>query len=146
VKRAEAQSLIQNEGKAKLAILLLPMQPERTGTSMSTETNPFDAIRTIMLDNLGKVESATKNYLDLVQKTMLSVPNANETQVTAFRSYLDRQLAANQAFASKLVGAKDLQEAVKIQVEYFQSQMQTAVTDAMKLGEHIAESSKRAAG
>jgi hypothetical protein len=35
--------------------------------------NPFDAVRSMMEDNLAKVGSATKSYLDLMQKSMLSV-------------------------------------------------------------------------
>jgi len=108
--------------------------------------NPFDAVRSMMEDNLAKVGSATKSYLDLMQKSMLSVPNANEDQINAFRAYIERQVAANQAFVSKLLGAKDIQEAVQIQVEYFQSQMRTAVNDAMQLTHKMAASSKRSAG
>jgi len=107
--------------------------------------NPFDAVRSMMEENLAKVGSATKNYLDLLQKSMLSVPNANEDQITAFRTYIDRQVAANQAFVTKLVGAKDIQEAMQIQVEYFQSQMRTSVNDAMQLTEKMTASSKRSA-
>ena len=108
--------------------------------------NPFDAVRSMMEDNLAKVGSATKNYLDLLQKSMLNVPNANEDQVNAFRAYIGRQVAANQAFVSKLLGAKNIQEAMQIQVEYFQSQMRTAVNDAMQLTDKMAASSKRSAG
>jgi hypothetical protein len=107
--------------------------------------NPFDAVRSMMEENLAKVGSATKNYLDLLQKSMLSVPNANEDQITAFRAYIERQVAANQAFVGKLVRAKDIQEAVQIQVEYFQSQMRTSVNDAMQLTEKMTASSKRSA-
>jgi hypothetical protein len=108
--------------------------------------NPFDAVRSMMADNLEKVGSATKSYLDLLQKSMLSVPNANEDQINAFRAYIDRQVAANQAFVSKLIGAKDLPEAMQIQVEYFQSQMRAAVNDATQLTDKIATSSQRSAG
>jgi hypothetical protein len=107
--------------------------------------NPFDAVRSMMEENLAKVGSATKNYLDLLQKSMLSVPNANEDQINAFRTYIDRQVSANQAFVTKLVGAKDIQEAMQIQVEYFQSQMRTSVNDAMQLTEKMTASSKRSA-
>ena len=107
--------------------------------------NPFDAVRSMMEENLAKVGSATKNYLDLLQKSMLGVPNANEDQINAFRTYIDRQVAANQAFVTKLVGAKDFQEAMQIQVEYFQSQMRTSVNDAMQLTEKMTASSKRSA-
>src|SRR6478735_9411183 len=108
--------------------------------------NPFDAVRSMMEDNLAKVGSATKIYLDLMQKSMLSVPNANEDQINAFRAYIERQVAANQAFVSKLLNAKDIQEAMQIQVEYFQSQMRTSVNDAMQLTDKMAALSKRSAG
>jgi len=113
---------------------------------MSTETNPFEAVRIVMFENLGRVENATKNYLDLMQKAMLSMPNANETQVKAFKAYLDRQVAANQTLINRLLRAKDLQEAVQLQIEYFQTQMRAAVNDAMQLGESVKSASKRAAG
>ena len=81
-----------------------------------------------------------------LQKSMLTVPNANEDQINAFRAYIERQVAANQAFVSKLLRAKDIQEAVQIQVEYFQSQMTAAVNDAMQLTDKIATPSKGSAG
>jgi len=108
--------------------------------------NPFDAVRSMMEDNLQQVGNATKTYLDLLQKSMLAVPNANEDQVSAFRAYIERQVAANQAFVGKLVRAKDIQEAVQIQVEYFQSQMRAAVNDAMQVTGKIATPSKPSAG
>jgi hypothetical protein len=108
--------------------------------------NPFDAVRSMMEDNLAKVGNATKNYLDLLQKSMLSVPNANEDQISAFRAYIERQVAANQAFVSKLLRAKDIQEAMQIQVEYFQSQMRSSVNDAMQFTDKMAASSKGSAG
>ena len=108
--------------------------------------NPFDAVRSMMEDNLAKVGSATKSYLDLIQKSMLSVPNANENQINAFKAYIERQVAANQAFVSKLLRAKDIQEAMQIQVEYFQSQMRTSVNDATQLTDKMAASPKRSAG
>jgi hypothetical protein len=77
---------------------------------------------------------------------MLSVPSAKEDQIGAFRAYIDRQVAANQAFVSKLIAAKDLSEAMQIQVEYFQSQMKAAVNDTTQLTDRIATSSQRSAG
>jgi len=43
--------------------------------------NPFHAVRSVMADNHEKVWSATKTYLDSMQKSMLTVPNANEAPV-----------------------------------------------------------------
>ena len=108
--------------------------------------NPFDAVRSMMEDNLQQVGNATKTYLDLLQKSMLAVPNANEDQVSAFRAYIERQVAANQAFVGKLVRAKDIQEAVQIQVEYFQSQMRATVNDAMQVTDKITTPPEPSAG
>ena len=108
--------------------------------------NPFDAVRSMMEDNLQQVGNATKTYLDLLQKSMLAVPNANEDQISAFRAYIERQVAANQAFVGKLVRAKDIQEAVQIQVEYFQSQMRAAVNDAMQVTDKITTPPEPSAG
>ena len=108
--------------------------------------SPFDAVRSMMEDNLAKVGSATKSYLDLLQKSMLSVPNANEDQVNALRAYIERQVAANQAFVAKLLHAKDIPEAMQIQVDYFQSQMRTSVNDAMQVTDKITTPPEPSAG
>jgi len=108
--------------------------------------NPFDAVRSMMEDNLQQVGNATKTYLDLLQKSMLAVPNANEDQVSAFRAYIERQVAANHAFVGKLVRAKDIQEAVQIQVEFFQSQMRATVNDAMQVTDKITTPPEPSAG
>ena len=108
--------------------------------------DPFDAVRSMMEGNLTKVGSATKNYLDLLQKSMLGVPSAKEDQENAFRTYMERQMAANQEFVSKLLRARNIQEAMQIQVEYLQSQMRTHVNDAMQLTGKMAALSKREAG
>ena len=108
--------------------------------------NPFDAVRSMMEDNLQQVGNATKTYLDLLQKSMLAVPNANEDQISAFRAYIERQVAANQAFVGKLVRAKDIQEAVQTQVEFFQSQMRATVNDAMQVTDKITTPPEPSAG
>ena len=45
---------------------------------------------------------------------------------------------ANHAFVDKLLRAKDLQEAFRLQAEYFQSQLKAAAEDAAKLGSKMA--------
>ena len=43
---------------------------------MATEENPFEAVRTMMLENLQKVGTATQSYLDMVERTMRAFPGA----------------------------------------------------------------------
>jgi ABC-type nitrate/sulfonate/bicarbonate transport system substrate-binding protein len=86
---------------------------------MEAEKNPVEAVRAMMIDTFEKSRSATQSYLDLVERTMRSFPNAKEDQVDAFKAYVERQVAANHAFVDKLLRAKDFQEAFRVQAEYF---------------------------
>jgi hypothetical protein len=107
------------------------------------QKNPFDAVREMMIENLEKAQKATQSYVDLI---MRGFPNANEEQISTFKAYIDRQVAANHDFVEKLLRAKDFQEAVRIQVEYFQSQLRAAAEDATKIGAKIAGSFNRSTG
>jgi len=59
-----------------------------------------------------------------------------------FKTYLERQVAANRDFLEKLLRAKDFQEAFRIQVEHFQSQLRAVAEDARTFGAQIASSLK----
>src|SRR5258708_14066408 len=113
---------------------------------MGDAANPFEAVRTMMLENLEKVESAEKRNIDTVEKAKRGFPGANEDQITNFKAYLERKVAANRDFVEKLLRAKDFQEAVRIEVEYFQSQLKAAAEDATQIGAKMAESFKRSTG
>ena len=109
---------------------------------MATEENPFEAVRAMMLENLEKVGTATQSYLDMVERTMRGFPGANQEQISTFKEYIERQVAANRDFGEKLLRAKDFQEAFRIQVEYFQAQLKGAALDAGQIGAKMARSFK----
>ncbi|WP_024519370.1 phasin family protein [Bradyrhizobium sp. Tv2a-2] len=109
---------------------------------MADEANPFEAVRTMMLGNLEKMQSATQTYIDTIDKAMRGFPGANEEQITNFKAYVERQVAANRDFVERLLRAKDFQEAFRIQVEHFQSQLRVAAEDASKIGTKMAASFK----
>jgi hypothetical protein len=113
---------------------------------MEADKNPFETVRTMMIDTLEKSRSATQNYLDLFETTMRNFPNVKEDQVGAFKAYIERQVAANHAFVDKLLRAKDFQEAFRIQTDYFQSQLKAAAEDATQLGSKMAASFNRSTG
>jgi hypothetical protein len=104
---------------------------------MADEKNPFEALQALMLENLEKVQGATQNYIDMVGKAMQGLPGANEERIATFKTYLERQVAANRDFLEKLLRAKDFQEAFRIQLEYFQSQLKAVAEDASKIGAQI---------
>jgi hypothetical protein len=97
-----------------------------------------------MLENLEKVQSvATQSYIDTVEKAMRGFPGANQDQITDFKAYLDRKAAANRDFVEKLLRAKDLQEAIRIEVEYFRSQLKAAAEDARQIRNKLASAFNR---
>ena len=105
--------------------------------------NPFEAVRTMMLDNLEKMGGATQRYLDMVETTMRGFPGANQEQIGAFKAYIEQQVAANRDFVEKLLHAHDFQEVFRIQVEYFESQLRAATEDASRIGAKVTGSFKR---
>ena len=110
---------------------------------MGDAANPFEAVRAMMLENLEKVQGATQSYLDTVEKAMRGFPGADEDRIATFKAYVERQVATNHDFAEKLLRAKDFQEAFRIQVEYFQSQLRAVAEDASKIGNQLASSFNR---
>ena len=110
---------------------------------MEAEKNPFDAIRAMMLENLERVGIATQTYIDMVERTMRNVPGANQQQIGTFKEYIERQVATNRDFMERLLRAQDFQEAFRIQVEYFQSQLRAAAEEASQIGARIAGSFNR---
>ena len=113
---------------------------------MADEKNPFDTIQALMLENLEKVQGATQSYIDMFGKAMQGLPGANQEAIANFKAYLERQVATNRDFVEKLVRAKDFQEAFRIQVEHFQSQLKVVAQDASKFGTQMANSLKPPTG
>jgi hypothetical protein len=109
---------------------------------MADEKNPFEAIQALMFENLERVQGATQSYIDMMEKAMQGLPGANQDRIATFKSYLERQVAANRDFVERLLRAKDFQEAIRIQVEYLQSQLKAVAEDASKFGAQIASSLK----
>jgi hypothetical protein len=109
---------------------------------MADAANPFEAVQAMMLENLERVQSATQSYIDTVEKAMRGIPGANDDQITTFKAYIERNVAANRDFVEKLLRAKNFQEAFRIQVEYFQSQLKAVAEDAHQIGTKMASSFK----
>ena len=71
---------------------------------------------------------------------MQGFPGANQERIADFKTYLERQVATNRDFLEKLLRAKNFQEALRIQVEHFQSQLKAVAEDTQKLGAQIVSS------
>jgi hypothetical protein len=73
---------------------------------MAEAANPFEAVQAMMLENLERVQSATQSYIDTVERAMRGIPGANDEQITTFKAYIERNVAANRDFVEKLLRAK----------------------------------------
>jgi hypothetical protein len=111
---------------------------------MEAEQQPFEALRATMLENLERVGFATQTYIDMVERTMRLVPGANHEQIRTFREDIERLVATNRVFMERLLRAKDFQEAFRIQVEFFQSQLEAAALEATQIGARIFGAFNRA--
>jgi len=109
---------------------------------MADQKNPLEAIQALMLENLEKMQGATQSYIDMFEKAVQGLPGANQDAIATFKAYIERQVASNRDFVEKLLHAKDFQEAFRIQVEHFQSQLKVVAEDASKLGSQLASSLK----
>ena len=64
-------------------------------------------------------------------------PGANQEEIRTFREYIERQVTTNRDLMERLLRARHFQEAFRIQVEYFQSQLRTAAVEATQIGAWI---------
>ena len=110
---------------------------------MGDAANPFEVVQAMMLRNLELVQSATQSYLDTVEKAMLGLPGAKGDQIADFKAYLERKVATNRDFVERLLRAKDFQEAFRIQVEHFQSQLKAAAEDASQIATKMTNAFNR---
>jgi hypothetical protein len=110
---------------------------------MENEKDPFEAARAMMHENLERVGGATQGYLDMLEKTVRAFPGANQEQISTFKEYVERQVASNRDFGERLLRAKDLPEAFRIQAEYFQSQLRVCAEDAAQIGATMVGSFKQ---
>jgi hypothetical protein len=109
---------------------------------MAIAANPFETVQAMMLENLKNVQNTTQSYIETFEKTMQGIPGANADQINTFKAYIESKVAANRDFVERLLRAKDFQDAFRIQVEYFQSQLKAAAEDTHQLGAKIASSFK----
>jgi hypothetical protein len=83
-----------------------------------------------------RTQEAVTNYLSWLQNTMSAAsPWSNTDLNKKLLSYATESVTAASAFMQQLSGAKNLEDAVKIQTEFVKGQMETFNQRAKELGE-----------
>jgi hypothetical protein len=91
---------------------------------MAESEAPADQMRTVMAKNLEQAHGAIANYFQFIEKSISASPLGTTAQAKTFRSYVERSVAASFGLSDKLLRAKDLQDVLRIQTEFFQTQLE----------------------
>jgi len=102
---------------------------------MSDANLSADKIRTMLAEANGRLRKASAEYFDLLEKSLGSSPLPVAGQAKQFCDYMQRNVTATFDFGDKLIQAKDMQDAAKIQSELFQDQMRSLTDHARSMGE-----------
>ena len=102
---------------------------------MTDANMPQDQFRAMMAEALGRLRKASGEYFALLEKGLASSPLPVADQAKQFCDYMQRNATATFDLGDKLVQAKDVQDALKLQSEFFQGQMQALTDQAKSMGE-----------
>jgi phasin len=102
---------------------------------MSDTNLSQDKIRAMLAENLERLRKASDEYFDLLEKGLGSSQLPVADQAKQFCSFMQRNVTATFDLGDKLIKAKDMQDAVKIQSDFFQDQMRSLTDHAKSAGE-----------
>jgi len=105
-----------------------------------SSSNPADDVRAAVAESLKQAKSAAENYFQTIEKGLASSPLPLAEPTKVFREYLQQMIANSFDHSNKLVHAKDIQEAVKIQTEFFQNQFSSLTSQAQTMAENAMKS------
>jgi phasin len=105
---------------------------------MTKNKSPFELptdVRKMTEQSMDQVRTAINGYLQFFQRAVPgNVMGGNELS-NKVMNYAERNVANAFEFAQKLVQVKDVQDLVKLQTEFIQSQMQAMTEQAKDLSE-----------
>jgi phasin family protein len=103
--------------------------------SMAKDEKPSEELSTVASQTMKQARGAMENYLDFFQKNMSASPWAGAELNKKVADYAQQNIATAFGFAQKLTQAKDLQDLVRIQTEFLQTQMKSLTEQAKDLSE-----------
>lgn len=103
-----------------------------------------DEFRSALAENLKQAKSAADNYFDMVEKSLASSSLPFADHAKAFRTFLRQSVDQGFDLSGKLLLAKDVQEVVRIQSEFFQGQLNSLNEQARAVGESAAKAASGA--
>jgi hypothetical protein len=106
---------------------------------MAEDKPPSDKTHTMMAQNIELARGAMASYFRILEKQMSKLPLGETDQAKTFRSYVERNVAASFEFSDKLLRAKDFEDVVRLQAQFFQTQLRALSEDSKELGEEASK-------
>jgi phasin family protein len=110
---------------------------------MAKSEKPSEDLSTMAGETMKQARGAMENYLNFFQKSMSASPLAGTELNLKLMDYAQQYIGTAFGFAQKLTQAKDLQDLMRIQTEFLQTQMKSLTEQAKDLSE---TATKAAAG
>jgi phasin len=103
---------------------------------MAEPTMSAENVRVMLAENLERLRKASADYFEMLEKNLgsaqLPVGGGHAKQ---YFELMQRNVTATFDLCDKLIKAKDVQDSMKIQSEFFQEQMRAMTDQARSLGE-----------
>ena len=100
---------------------------------MAEQATSADNVRTMLAETLDRLRKANSEYFQVLEKASVQLPVGNH--VKQYFDLMQRNVTATYDLCDKLIKAKDVQDSIKIQSEFFQDQMRAMTDQARSLGE-----------
>ena len=112
---------------------------------MAKEKSEGDKFSAIGKQTMARSYSAMDYYFDHLKKTIASAPSGGTEFGEKVKACAEQNISATQEFVRELSFAKDIQDMLRIQMEFMRSQMEAFGEQAKDLGEaYIQAASGRA--
>ena len=102
---------------------------------MAEPTMSAESVKAMLTENLARVRKASIDYFDMLEKSLTSSHLPVAEQAKPFCDYMRRQVTASYDLCDKLIQARDVQDTMRIQSEFFQEQMRALTEQAKSVGE-----------
>ncbi|QOZ11244.1 phasin [Bradyrhizobium sp. CCBAU 51765] len=91
--------------------------------------------RAMLTESLGRLRKGSEEYFSLLEKALSLSPLPIADQAKQFCNFMQRNVTATFDLGDKLTQARDVQDALKMQSEFFQDQMRALTDQAKNMGE-----------
>ena len=94
-----------------------------------------EGMRATLTEALERVRKANNEYFELLEKGLNSSPLPIAGQAKDFCGFMRRNVTATFDLGDRLIHATDVQDALKIQADFFQDQMRALSDQTRTMGE-----------